>query len=264
MWSIKQVASPTAFQPTGIDTHRNCRGATGGAPPWMRRKWVVSGRHARICHRHCGGVWVWWANNQPVGGFFGRGKGWGGFILKDSPYKNWVVSRVYFGKYFVYIYMLAVQSDLLRWKFSEIWPNLNQIDSCWKILGHFSSQATLENPRCLVIWDIGIMLTRNRSRLRENMQRHVTCLTCIVTWQIVPFLAGTLTLKSQCRGWHGIVPCPNDCQQVSISDNYICSKLFFDVNNPWTTFNAYLHKGIIIIETLTFGHHAVLYAPGLF
>ena len=47
--------------------------ATGDrAPPWMRRKWVVSGRHARICHRHCGGVWVWWANNQPVGGLEGQ------------------------------------------------------------------------------------------------------------------------------------------------------------------------------------------------
>ena len=28
--------------------------------------------------------------------------------------------HVYFGKYFDYIFMLAVQSDLLRWKFSEI------------------------------------------------------------------------------------------------------------------------------------------------
>lgn len=60
-----------------VSTHRNpIPTETAGVPPvglpWMRRKWVVSGRHARICHRHCGGVWVWWANNQPVGGLEGQ------------------------------------------------------------------------------------------------------------------------------------------------------------------------------------------------
>lgn len=161
--------------------------------------------------------------------------------------------------------MLAVQSIYCvgnSVKSGRTWTKLIRVGKFWAILAR-KPPWKIQN-----VWSFGrqggFMLTRNRSRLRENMQRHVTCLTCIVTWQIVPFLAGTLTLKSPCRGWHGIVPCPNDWQQVSISDNYICSKLFFDVNNPWTTFNAYLHKGIIIIETLTFGHHAVLYAPGLF
>lgn len=44
-----------------VSTHRNPIPRNWPPPPpWMRRKWVVSGRHARICHRHCGGSWVWW------------------------------------------------------------------------------------------------------------------------------------------------------------------------------------------------------------
>ena len=86
LWSIKQLLHQPRFKPTGIRYPPKLPGCHRWAiPPWMRRKWVVSGRHARICHRHCGGVWVWWANNQPVGGFFREGQRLRGVHFKGFP-----------------------------------------------------------------------------------------------------------------------------------------------------------------------------------